>query len=646
MRKSIQLLALAAVIQATHVLAADDSARGKTLFEANCAACHTTVPGKQGFGPSLAEVAGRPAGALPGYKFTDAMKNSGLRWDAKTLGEFLAGSTKRVPGTAMDYTVSSADDRAAIAAYLATLGDGSKYTAPVAAAAPLPKGGPTQKELLEAATNSRDWLYATKDYSGARFSNLNQINVKNASRLRPVCLFRSDLSAPTQTNPLVYDGVLYATVENYVGAIDAATCRKKWSYKWQPKGPSISFSNRGVAIKDGVLTRGTSDGYLIALDMADGRLIWSKKIAEQKDGQYLSMPPLMYEDMVIYGPAGADFGPKNWIGAFKIATGEQVWRFNLVPDDGEPGADSWADPKSRTHGGGSLWTPLSFDPASGTLYLPVGNPAPDFYGELRPGANLYTNSVVALDIRTGKLKWYKQFVPHDVHDTDLTQVSPLFSATVKGKQRNLMTVTGKDGILRVLDRDTQEVLFDLPITTRTNVDVAPTVEGIHRCPGLLGGVEWNGPAYNPLTKTLFASSVDWCGMFTITPQAPEFISAAHYYGGGVTPDPHDQARGWLQAIDATTGKVRWKKQWETPMSAALVATSGGLLITGSMDFDFVVMNAATGDILYKFNTGGSIGGGIVTYEVKGKQYIATTSGVVSGFHGGSGPSSLVVFALQ
>ncbi len=644
--RQITALAFAAVtIFAANAHAADDSSRGKTLFEANCAACHTTVPGKQGFGPSLAEVAGRPAGSLPGYKFTDAMANSGLHWDAKTLGEFLEGSTKKVPGTAMDYTVSNADDRTAIVAYLATLGDGSKIAGPAAASPPVPKGGPTQQELLGAA-NSRDWLYATKDYSGARFADLRQVNVKNASQLRPVCLYRTDLSTPTQTNPLVYDGIMYATFENSVAAIDAATCRQKWVYKWNPKGPSISFSNRGVAIKDGVLVRGTSDGYLIALDMGEGRLIWSKKIAEQKDGQYLSMPPLMFEDTVIYGPAGADFGPKNWVGAFRIATGEAVWRFNLIPDDGEPGADTWSDPKSRTHGGGSLWTPLSFDPGSGTLYLPVGNPSPDFYGELRPGANLYTNSVVALDVRTGKLKWYKQFVPHDVHDTDLTQVSPLFSASVNGKRRNLMSVTGKDGLLRIMDRDTQEIVFELPITTRSNVDAEPTVEGIHRCPGLLGGVEWNGPSYNPLTKTLFAASVDWCGTFTITPQPPGFISAAHYYGGGVTPDPHDSARGWLTAIDAVTGKVRWKKQWGTPMSAALVTTAGGLIFTGSMDYDFVAMNAANGDILYKFNTGGSIGGGVITYEVKGKQYVATTSGVVSGFHGGSGPSSIVVFALK
>jgi alcohol dehydrogenase (cytochrome c) len=408
---------------------------------------------------------------------------------------------------------------------------------------------------------------------------------------------------------------------------------------------ALSKANRGVALKDGRLVRGTPDGYLIALNMADGMLLWSRKIADATTSQYLSMPPLIVDDMVIYGPAGADWGAKNWIGAFKLDTGEPIWRFNLIPDANEPGADSWPDPQAREHGGGSLWTPLSLDAKKGVLYVPVGNPAPDFYGDVRPGDNLYTNSAVALDVKTGKLLWYHQFGGIDVHDRDLSQVSPLFNATAKGKQRNLISVSGKDGLLRVLDRDSHEQLYEIPITSRTNWDVAPTVEGVHSCPGLLGGMEWNGPAFSPATKTLFVATVDWCGTFTKSENPPQFAVNAHYYGGAVAPDPRDQARGWLQAIDAVTGKVRWKRQWPTPLVAGVTVTAGGVLFTGDLDNYFLAIDASNGKTLYKFNTGGSVGGGVVSYELKGKQYVATTSGVVSGFFGGTGTSAVIVFAL-
>jgi alcohol dehydrogenase (cytochrome c) len=621
---------------------------GKTVFANQCSSCHTTEKGKNGFGPSLAGVVGRHAGTAPDYKYTEAMANSGLTWDEKTLDSFLTSTTAKVPGTAMAVALPNSSDRAAVIAYLKTLGvtaAADNQAPPTVAQIPDPSVGPTQDELTHAASDTKNWLYASKDYSGQRFVNLAQVNTSNAHQLRAVCIIRAETAAPTQTNPLVYKGIMYATVDATVVAFDAVTCRKRWTYKWSTKGHSISPTNRGVAIKDGILVRGTSDGYLIALDMEKGRLLWSRQIADSQAGQYLSMPPLIFEDLVFYGPAGADFGPKNWVGAFKLTTGEQVWRFNLIPDDNEAGADSWQVAGSRQHGGGSLWTPLALDAEKRILYLPVGNPAPDFYGAARIGDNLYTNSVVALDARTGKMLWYHQFIPNDVHDSDLSQVSPIFSARINGKARNLMTISGKDGLLRVMDRDTHDVLFELPITTRQNVDAAPTVEGIHRCPGLLGGMEWNGPAYSPVSKTIYVAAVDWCGTFKLSADKPDFVPAAHYYGGAVTPDARETSRGWITAIDSATGKVRWKQQWPTPLVAAVTATSGGVLFTGDLNNDFLVLDAANGKTLYRFNTGGSIGGGVITYEVGGKQYVATTSGVVSGFFGGSGTSAVIVFAL-
>lgn len=641
-------LAAASLLSANVVRADGDAATGKTVFETQCASCHSTEVGGQGFGPSLAGVVGRKSGTLTGYKYTSAMANAGLTWDAKTLNEFLTSSTQKVPGTAMPVSVANPQDRENVIAFLTTLKLSPAEGAPTAAmrpTIPIPTGGPTQEELSRAARDTKDWLYANKDYMGQRFVDLAQINTANAASLRAVCMYRANTSGPTQSSLLVYDGVMYMSVDQTIVAIDAATCRERWIYSWPVKDGIISPVNRGVALKDGRVVRGTADGYLIAVDMHSGQLLWSRKIADAKNNQYLSMPPLIFDDLVIYGPAGSDWGDRGWIGAFDLKTGEPVWRFNLIPDANEPGGDSWSDQEAREHGGTAVWTPVSLDVAKGELYLPVGNPAPDFYPDARPGSNLYSCSVVALDVRTGKLLWYKQFIPHDGHDADLDQVSPLFHAEVKGKMRDLLTASGKDGMLQVLDRENHEVLYKLPVTTLENTYAEVSVTGVHACPGLLGGGEWNGPAYNPKSNTLFASSVDWCATFKKFATPPQYTQDAHYYGGTATPDPRDQAKGWIYAIDAADGSVRWRERWSTPLVAGLTATSGGLLFTGDLNNDFVAIDASNGKTLYRFNTGGSIGGGVISYDLGGKQYVATTSGVVSGFFGGSGTSAIFIFAL-
>jgi alcohol dehydrogenase (cytochrome c) len=639
----VSRLCLAAILiaAASPALADADIGMGQEIYQAQCSACHSNQPGVNGIGPSLAGVAGRKAGSLSGFHYTPAISGSGLTWDAKTFIQFLADPTKLVPGTAMTVMVPDETGRTNLFAYLATLKDTSAATKPSGPAV-AKITGPTQAELDDAASATDSWLYASRDYAGTRFVDLDQITPANAKNMRPVCLYRSEQPASVQTSLLVYGGVMYLTFGRATVAIDAKTCRERWTYIWQPKGQEISPANRGAAIKDGKLVRGTADGYLLALDMADGSLLWSQPIASFAGGQYLSMPPLIY--LIIVGPSGADFGAKNWIGAFKLETGEKVWNFNLIPDPGEPGADTWENPESLKHGGGSLWTPLSLDAKAGIVYLPVGNPAPDFYGELRPGANLYTDSIVALDVKTGKLLWYKQFIPHDVHDADLSQVSPLFETSVGGKKRKVISVSGKDGLLRLLDRDSQEQFYEVPITTRENVDALPTVEGVHRCPGLLGGMEWNGPAYDPASNTLFVPAIDWCGIFSRAPKDPPIMQGMHYYGGAVASDPREKSKGWLTAFDASTGKERWKYASPTPLVAGVTATSGGVLFTGDLNNDFLVLDAKSGDVLYRFNTGGSIGGGVISYALDGKQYVAATSGTVSAFFGGSGLPAVVIFA--
>jgi alcohol dehydrogenase (cytochrome c) len=552
---------------------------GKTVFENQCASCHSVEPGKQSFGPSLAGLIGRQSGTLAGFTFTPAMVNAHLTWDAKTLDEFLASSTQKVPGTAMPVSLPNPTARADVIAYLGTLGQAAAAPASAPSAAPVVlmpiSQGPSKDDLMHAASDNRNWLTATKDYAGQRFVDLAQINADNAATLRAVCIYRSNSATTTQTGPLVYNGVMYLTIDQSIVAIDAATCRERWTYNWRVKDQVLSPVNRGAALKDGRVIRGTADGYLIAVDMQKGSLLWSRKIADAGKSQYLSMPPLIVDDLIIYGPAGADWGAKNWIAAFKLENGEEVWRFNLIPEANEPGADSWTNPQAREHGGGSLWTPLSYDAEKGVVYVPVGNPAPDFYREVRPGTNLYTDSVVALDVKSGRLLWYKQFVANDMHDWDLSQVSPLFHAPVDGKPHDLITITGKDGLLRMLDRNSREVLYELPITTRENADAEPTQPGTRICPGLLGGMEWNGPSYDARTNTLFVASVDWCGTFKKFDKPPEFVLNAHYYGGSVDPDPRDKAKGWLQAIDVATqryaGASNGRRRW-SPASRSRRAT--------------------------------------------------------------------------
>ena len=308
---------LAAITSVGPAFAAEDVGAGQEIYQAQCSACHSNQPGVNGIGPSLAGVAGRKAGSLQGFHFTPAISGSGLTWDAKTFIQFLADPTKLVPGTAMTVMVPDETGRANLFAYLATLKDTTAQTKPTGPAVPKITG-PTQAELDGAAASTDAWLYASHDYAGTRFVDLKQITPANAKNLRPVCLYRSEQSASVQTSPLVYGGVMYLTFGRATVAIDAKTCRERWTYIWQPKGQEISPANRGAAIKDGKLVRGTADGYLIALDMADGSLLWSQPIASAAGGQYFSMPPLIYGDLIIAGPSGADFGAKNWIGAFKL----------------------------------------------------------------------------------------------------------------------------------------------------------------------------------------------------------------------------------------------------------------------------------------------------------------------------------------
>lgn len=504
----------------------------------------------------------------------------------------------------------------------------------------------SQKELTAASTAADDWLITDKDYAGQRFVRLGEINSGNVARLKPVCTYESGMTAPAQSSPVVYKGVMYVTAGYLTAAIDASNCKEIWRNAWSPEEQELSNPNRGVAIKDGKIVRGTPDGSLIALDSATGKLIWSKKLTSPRENSYLSMQPLIFEDVVVYGTAGADFGARNWLGAFRLNDGEEIWRFYSVPKAGEAGSETWSDPESLPHGGGSYWTPLSLDATKGIVFAAIGNPAPDFYGDDRQGTNLHTNSVVALQVKTGKVLWIHQFTEHDTHDWDLTHASPLITAEVNGKRRNIVIVSGKDGLQRGVDRDTHELLYQIPITTRLNVEAEPTVAGSHICPGLLGGQEWSSAAYDPMLHLTFTPSVDWCGTAVRAPERPLYQEREHYRGGMINQDPPETATGWVTAMDVRDGAVQWKYHADAPVLANITATSTGLVFTGTLKGDFLVLDASSGKELYRRAMDAGIGGGMVSYRAHGKQYVAVETGGVSKFFGGTAPATFTVFGLQ
>ena len=486
-----------------------------------------------------------------------------------------------------------------------------------------PSGGPSQAELDSAASSGRDWLYHTRDYAGTRYSPLDQIDRDNAKGLQAVCAYQLGDAMTFQSGPLVYDGTLFVTTDLATVALDAATCKLRWRHKWAPRAQEVWSRNRGVAIKDGRVVRGTPDGYLISIDARTGDLLWARRAADPRLGETFTMPPMIVDDLVLIGPAGSENNVSGWLGAFRLEDGAPVWRFNTVPKPGEPGAETWPNPKEIPVGGGAVWTALSLDRALGELYVAVTNPAPDLPAQLRPGTNLYTNAIVALDVATGKIRWYQQLVPNDDHDWDLTQVSPLWRANIGGRERDLVATAGKDGILRTIDRSTRETLYSTPVTTLDNVEAPVTTAGVHVCPGLLGGVEWNGPALHPGLGLLYVPAVDWCATYTEVEEF-RFIPGKLYMGGILEMD--EMRQGWVTAVDSTSGAVRWRYKSALPMLTAVTPTAGGVLFTGELGGDFLVLDAENGKELYRFNTGGPMGGGAITYQAGGRQYVAAVSG--------------------
>ncbi len=506
-------------------------------------------------------------------------------------------------------------------------GGGNKQdTMKVGAPAQNPKqpstSGPDQAALDKAASATDSWLMYNKGYSAQRYSSLDQITAENASQIQPICTAQLGEQASFQTSPIVYDGLIYVTTPYSTYALDAKTCHQKWSYTYSPQGVEPFNTNRGVAIAGGRLFRGTSDGHFIALDAKTGDLLWNIRPVDSSQGYFLSSAPIVWHDMVFTGTAGADWGANGQMFAFNVKDGSTVWQFDEIKQD------TFGSAEAAATGGGSNWTSYSLDPDSGLIYVPVGNPAPDFAAGYRPGKNLYTNSVIVLDAKSGKLDHYYQQIPNDPLDRDTAATPMLFNLKDKsGKSTHYTAVANKAGHMFVYDEDTQKQVYKVETTTLKNADTPPTQEGVHVCPGIDGGVEWYGPAYDPDNSTIYVGSVDWCTTFKLG--EVRYTPGQLFFGGSYTMDPVDQAQGWIRAYDATDGSKKWQYQSELPVIAGVTPTAGGVLLTGELNGDFSVLDAKSGKKLYHYYTGGPIAAGVSTYEMDGQQYVAVASGNAS-----------------
>jgi alcohol dehydrogenase (cytochrome c) len=446
-----------------------------------------------------------------------------------------------------------------------------------------------------------DWLSYNGTVDGQRYSPLDQITVQNVASLTEVCRLKVDDSGTFQAGLVQIEGTLYLTNAHDTLAVDAMNCTLRWRNVYRPEQEDVFQINRGVAFANGRLFRGTPDGRMLAIEAASGKTLWRQQVGDPRQGEFFSSVPAIWQGLLIIGAAGSDWGIRGRIMAYEQESGREVWRFYTIPRGKETGAETWKDWKSARYGGGGSWTTYTLDMASGEVFVPVGNPAPDFVPSHRPGANLFTNSMVVLDARTGALKWWYQLTPNDGLDLDLG-AAPMLYWNSKGEP--IVALGSQDGYLYGIDRETQKRVFMTPVTTIQKPERAPSAKGVHSCPGPVGGVEWNGPAYDQKAKQIVVGAVDWCALIKsdeVDFQPGKFLLAGSWEWDAVR-------TGWVNAVDPDSGALRWQYHADAPVVAGVTPTAGGVTFTGDMGGNFLALESTTGKVLLKTATGGALAG--------------------------------------
>jgi alcohol dehydrogenase (cytochrome c) len=506
------------------------------------------------------------------------------------------------------------------------------------------------QRIRDAEREPGSWLTYSGSYRSTRHSPLTEISPANVSALRPVWIHQlENTQANAEVTPIVADGVMYITEPmSVVTALDLEGGRVLW--RWSKPMPkdlrALGFPpvNRGVAILDSTVYVGTLDAHLVALDARSGAVRWDVVVADNKTGHAITVAPLALRDRVIVGISGGEAGIRGFLDAYDARTGARLWRFWTVPAPGEPGSETWAGDSWR-NGGAPTWVTGSYDPELNLLYWGIGNPGPDWNGDVRPGDNLYSCSLVALDPETGKLRWHFQFTPHDTHDWDANQIPVLVDAEVGGRVRKLVVTANRNAFYYVLDRETGEFLRGVPFAKQTwarGLDSKgrpivipgsePSDSGTLVYPSLQGATNWFSPTYDPASK-LFFVAVREMGAVYFKREA-KYVAGEYYNGGGEEAHEDDRAWGAVRALDVLTGERRWEFKLLTPPWAGLLSTAGGLVFGGSNEGNFYALDARTGTAMWQFPTGGSMSAAPISFLRRGRQHIAVAS-----------KSAIIVFGL-
>ena len=505
---------------------------------------------------------------------------------------------------------------------------------------------PPAAEAPSSNATAADWPSYNRTLTSDRYSQLSQINTKNVGKLKVVCTYDVDQFAAFESGLIMVDNALIGTTEFDIFSLNPNTCAENWRTH-EDYSPALLPANRGAAYLDGMLFRGTQDGRVLAYDFKTGKRIWATTIADPKHGESVPSAPIAYDGLVYIGNAGGDFkGGKGHMFALDAKTGKIVWEFFLVPKvEGDTvrgplgatplDASNWKNPSGIPISGGGTWTSYTLDPKTGQLYVPGGNPAPDFVIGVREGNNSFSDSVVVLDAKTGDYKSHFEIVKKDWHDWDVSN-PPILIQTVGGKQ--LMAVAPKDGHLYGFDLANNSQLYRVPMTQIE--DVAAALEpgtDVHFCPGPVGGAEWNSPSFDPRTNLIMIGEVDWCD--TVTLQSVDklrSIAVGQPWVGMAALNPFNMFgkedrteghwAGWLHAADADTGVWKWRVKSNYPIIGATTPTAGGVVFFGDIGGNFYALDSTTGEKLWHQDLGGAIAGGIITYTANGAQRIAVASG--------------------
>ena len=495
---------------------------------------------------------------------------------------------------------------------------------------------------LRSVTSQTDWTTYNGGPAGSRYSALTQINKDNVASLAPKWVFSFRNTSNLQVTPTVSEGVMYVTAANECYALDAGSGREIWHYQRartkELVGNASGGINRGVAIAGDRLFMVTDHAHVIALSKVTGALLWETEMADWRQNYNATGAPLPVGNLVITGSSGGDEGVRGFVAAFDQTTGKEVWRFWTTPKRGEPGAETWQG-KGIDHPGGTTWMTGTYDAALDLIYWTVGNPGPDLYGEDRLGDNLYTDSVVALDAKTGKLKWHFQFTPHDVWDYDAQETPALIDTMWQGQPRQLLVQANRNGFFYVLDRTNVKFLqgtqYVKTVTWATGLDangrplvapnMEPTLEGRRVYPALDGASNWYSTSYNPITKLYYVQTNDKGGIFTKVPA--EWAAGKRYMGGSFAPVP-EGAQRVLRAIDITTGKAVWSLPQVGGVDSwgGVLSTAGGVVIFCEDSGALMAADAASGKALWSFQTSALWKASPMTYQFDNKQYLAVAAG--------------------